>query len=114
MKRTIDLDQIRVVQANNYKGNPRVYLEIMDTRVLYTEPHLLPPGSVTEDEWGQETVDTKALADMFRRMLGRILAQLLLDHNPGLLDSESLGVWGTSTDREIDYTKPRLEEDPDA
>ena len=43
MKRTIDLDQIRVVQANNYKGNPRVYLEIMDTRILYTEPHLLPP-----------------------------------------------------------------------
>lgn len=111
MKRTIDLDQVRVVQADNYKGNPRVYLEIMDIRVLYSEPRLLPEHYLTTDEFGRrDVVDTEALADMFRARLSHILARLLLDENPGLSDSEDLGVWGTSTDREIDYVKPRLDE----
>jgi len=60
MKRTIDLDQIRVVQASNYKGNPRVYLEIMDQRVLYSSPYELPAHYVREDEFGREAVDTEA------------------------------------------------------
>jgi hypothetical protein len=111
MKRTLDLDQIRVVQADNYKGSPRVYLEIMDQRILYSEPGLLPEHYVTEDEFGQPVVDTDALADFFRIQLGRILARLLLEANPGLNDSEDCGLWSTDTDRDIDYVKPRLEED---
>jgi hypothetical protein len=35
-----------------------------------------------------------------------ILAKLLLDARPDLF-----GAWSTDTDREIDYVKPRLEED---
>jgi hypothetical protein len=108
MKRTIDLDQVRVVQAANSKGNLRVYLEIMDTRILYSEPRLLPQCYISEDG----TADTDSLEDLFRNQLGRILARLLLENCPGLSDSEDFGVWVTHTDREIDYTKPRLEEDP--
>jgi hypothetical protein len=108
MKRIIDLDQIRVVQAANYKGNPRVYLEIMDQRVLYTEPGNLPDHYLSEDG---ETVDTDALADLFRGLIGRFFGQLLLEQYPDLIREMS---WSPSTDREIGYTKPRLEEDPDA
>lgn len=112
MKRTIDLDQVRVVQADNYRGNSRVYLEIMDQRILYSSPGELPEHYVTEDEFGQPAVDTDALAGMFRAQLGHILARLLLEAYPGLNDSEGLGLWRTDTDREIDYTPPRLAEDP--
>lgn len=112
MRRTLDLDQIRVVQADNYKGNSRVYLEIMDQRILYSSPHELPSHYVREDEFGRPAVDTNALADMFRSLLGHILAKLLLEAYPDLTDSESMGVWRTDTDREIDYVKPRLAEDP--
>jgi hypothetical protein len=112
MKRTIDLDQIRVVQADNYKGNERVYLEIMDQRVLYSSPGELPARYVDEDQFGRPVVDTEALADLFGSLLNHILARLLLENYPGLNDSENLGVWRTDTDREIDYVKPRLAEDP--
>jgi hypothetical protein len=115
-KRTIDLDQVRVVQADNYKGNSRVYVEIMDVRVLYTDPWALQRSEqyshyVTLAVFeGDLVVDTDGLADMFRAHLGRIFAKLLLAQCPDLMD----GVWSTETDREIDYTRPRLEEDPDA
>lgn len=102
MKRTIDLDQVRVVQADNYKGNPRVYLEIMDQRVLYSSPGELPAHYVESDG----TVDTDGLADMFRAQLGHIFARLLLESRPDLLKG-----WSTDTYRDIDYVKPRLEED---
>jgi hypothetical protein len=120
MKRTIDLDQIRVVQADNYKGNSRVYLEIMDQRILYTDPwtlaaHPLLGYHVTPQVHGEEpfartehTVDTEGLADMFRAQLGHILARLLLEARPDLMEG-----WSTDTDREIDYVRPRLHEDPD-
>lgn len=113
MKRTIDLDQVRVVQADNYKGSPRVYLEVMDQRILYSSPYELPEHYVNQDRFGQHVVDTEALADLFRGFIGNILARLLLEAYPGLRDSENLGVWRTDTDREIDYVKPRLAEDPD-
>lgn len=105
MKRTIDLDQIRVVAADNYKGSPRLYLEIMDTRVLYSDP-----GQVRH--WLQDSsgakIDTEIIADLFRFRLARILAKLLLENGPDLAEA-----WSTETDREIDYVKPRLDEDPD-
>lgn len=105
MRRTIDLDQVRVVQADNYKGNPRVYLEIMDTRVLYSDPReLRRAGYLVGDE---DEVNTDVLADMFRSALSRILARLLLEDRPDLAEA-----WSTETDREIDYVKPRLAEDP--
>lgn len=118
MKRTIDLDQVRVVQADNYKGNSRVYLEIMDQRVLYSDPWALLGSPafahyVTSEQRGEapsnyteNTVDTGLLADMFRHRLGHILARLLLEDMPDLA-----GAWSTETDREIDYVKPRLDED---
>jgi hypothetical protein len=112
MKRTIDLDQVRVVQADNYRGNSRVYLEIMDQRILYSSPGELPEHYVTEDEFGRPVVDTNALAGLFRAQLGHILARLLLEACPGLCDSEQLGVWRTDTDRDISFTPPRLDEDP--
>jgi hypothetical protein len=116
MKRTIDLDQVRVVQADNYKGNPRVYLEIMDERVLYSDPWAMASNDpeymghyVKSEDHGtstEHTVDTDALADLFRFRLARIFARLLLEDDP------SLGrAWSTETDREIDYVKPRLAED---
>jgi hypothetical protein len=118
MKRTIDLDQIRVVQAPNYQGNERVYLEILDQRILYTDPWELLRGPlshhVTSQVYGEEpftrtdhTVDTEGLADMFRAQLGHILARLLLEALPDLLEG-----WSTDTDREIGYVRPRLAEDP--
>jgi hypothetical protein len=118
VKRTIDLDQVRVVQADNYKGNSRVYLEIMDQRILYTDPwalaaHPLLGHHVTSETHGEEpftrtehTVDTEGLADMFRAQLGHIFARLLLEARPDLMEG-----WSTETDREIDYVKPRLAED---
>lgn len=110
MKRTIDLDQVRVVQACNYKGNPRVYLEIMDQRVLYSDPRALRAfsGVPADDTPFQEQVDTDLLADIFRRRLGRIFARLLLEDDPFLAEA-----WSTETDRKIDYVKPRLDESPD-
>jgi hypothetical protein len=75
----------------------------------------MPAHYVSEDETTcREVVDTDGLADMFRAQLGHILARLLLESCPGLADSEALGVWRTGTDREIDYTRPRMAEDPDA
>jgi hypothetical protein len=114
MQRTIDLDQIRVVQADNYKGNSRVYLEIMDQRILYSSPGELPEHWVSEDEFGDPVVDTGAVADFFRAQLGHIFARLLLESNPGLNDSEDCGVWSTAPadGREIGHVKPRLAEDP--
>jgi hypothetical protein len=119
MKRTIDLDQIRVVQADSYKGNSQVYLEIMDQRILYSDPwalarHPLLKHHVKSETRGDEpftrvehTVDTEALADMFRAQLGHILARLLQEACPDLLEG-----WSTGTYQEIDYVKPRLAEDP--
>ena len=107
MKRTIDLDQIRVVQAGNYKGNPRVYLEIMDTRVLYSDPRKLHQALMPrDDEAFTEEVDTEFWADMFRNRLARILAKLLIEEDPAIGEA-----WSTDTDRGIDYVKPRLDED---
>lgn len=118
MKRTIDLDQVRVVQADNYKGNSRVYLEIMDERVLYSDPWAMLDNDpeymgtyVTSEVHGthaENTVDTESLTELFRFRLGRILARLLLEDDPSLAKA-----WSTKTDREIDYVKPRLEEDRD-
>jgi hypothetical protein len=102
--RTIDLDQVRVVQADNYKGNSRVYLEIMDARVLYTEPGNLPEHYLNDDG----SVDTEALAELFRVRLAAIFARLLLDDSPSMF--RSMG-WDIDTDREIGYVKPRLDED---
>src|SRR5690242_4438003 len=101
VQRFIDLDQVRVVQANNRKGNSRVYLEIMDQRILYSSPGQLLGNEillhhVTEDESGRPVVDTDGLADMFRAQLGHILARLLLEARPDLLAG-----WSTDTDREI-------------
>lgn len=106
MRRTIDLDQIRVVQADNYKGNSRVYLEIMDQRILYSSPHDLPEHYVRLDEFRRAVVDTDALADMFRAQLGHLLAKMLMEARPDLFEG-----WSTDTDRDIDYIKPRLEEE---
>lgn len=103
--RTIDLDQVRVVQADNYKGNSRVYLEIMDAPVLYTEPGNLPDTYLNDDG----TVDTEALAELFRIRLASIFAGMLLNDSPSLFIRE-MG-WSDSTDRGIGYIKPRLEED---
>lgn len=104
MKRTIDLDQVRVIQADNYKGNPRVYLEIADTRILYSDPYVLVRnGDGFQDNDGN--LDTDSLADMFRWRLGQMLAEALLARYPELAKS-----WSRDTDREIDYVKPRLEE----
>lgn len=108
MRRTIDLDQIRVIQADNYKGNPRVYLEIMDTRVLYSSPQELAHSELSYLVADDGTVDTEALADLFRARLAAWLADALLAGNPELLSA-----WSRTTDREIDYTKPRLEEEAD-
>jgi hypothetical protein len=119
-RRTIDLDQVRVVQADNYKGNSRVYLEILDQRVLYSDPWALArhpafQHDVTARTFGEEPfartdheVDTGAVADMFRQRLGRILTRLLLEDDPSLAEA-----WSTDTDRDIDYVKPRLAEDLD-
>src|SRR5882762_6869872 len=112
MKRTIDLDQVRVVQADDYKGNSRVYLEVMDQRILYSSPYELPAHYVSQDEFRHPVVDTDMLAEMFRFQIGHILARLLLEACPELAGSENFGVWQTSTDREIYYVKPRLDEDP--
>jgi hypothetical protein len=110
MLRTIDLDQVRVVQADNHKGNSRVYLEILDARVLYTEPGCLPAHYITRDEFGQLVADTEALADLFRARLGAVLAGLLMADCGDML--REMG-WSTTTDRGIGYTRPRLAEDPD-
>lgn len=114
MKRTIDLDQVRVVQADNYKGNPRVYLEIMDQRVMYSDPATLARNErtayavkVTDNgpfNYSYE-VDTDLLADGFKARLGRILYRLLMEDDPSLAES-----WSDDTDRDIDYVKPRFEE----
>lgn len=115
MKRTIDLDQVRVVQADNYKGNSRVYLEIMDQRVMYSDPATLARDqerywNVTSEDLGpfntRYTVDTDAVADSFKARLGRILYKLLMEDDPSLAES-----WSNDTDRDIDYVKPRLDED---
>ncbi len=109
-KRTIDLDQVRVVQADNYKGNPRVYLEVADARVLYTSPQeLAADEGMAHYVDGDGEVRTDLLADLFRHMLARMLAEGLQARYP-----DQLAAWGTSTDREVDYVKPRLEEDRDA
>ena len=102
--RTIDLDQVRVVEAANYKGNSRVYLEIMDARVLYTEPGNLPKHYLNDDG----TVNTERLAELFRIRLASIFAKMLLNDSPDTF--ESMG-WDIDTDRDIDYIKPRLDED---
>jgi hypothetical protein len=80
----------------------------MDQRILYSDPWALrdmmaPPGSdpATGD------VDTELLTEMFRHRLGRIFARLLLEDDPSLAEA-----WSTNTDREIDYVKPRLAENP--
>jgi hypothetical protein len=118
MKRTIDLDQVRVVQADNYRGNSRVYLEIMDQRILYSDPwelarhpdlkHYVKSETHGDEPYSrvEHTIDTDGLADMFRAQLGHILAKLLLEACPDLLEG-----WSTDTDREVDYVKPRLDED---
>jgi hypothetical protein len=113
VKRLIDLDQVRVVAADNYKGNPRVYLEILDQRILYTDPYALAMDEnlshyVTEatKPFPHTEVDTEGLADLFRARLGHLLADMLLADSP-----ELLAAWSRTTDREIDYVKPRLEED---
>jgi hypothetical protein len=86
----------------------------MDVRVFYTDPWTLKnseqySGYVTTSEFDELIVDTDGLAAMFRAQLGHIFAKLLLAQRPDLIDE----VWTTETDREIDYVKPRLEEDPD-
>jgi hypothetical protein len=109
MRRTIDLDQVRVVQADNYKGNPRVYLEVADAQVLYSDPYQLARSESFRHCVGEDgTVNTESLADMFRFQLASMLADALLTHYPDLASA-----WSRNTDREIDYVKPRLEEDRD-
>jgi hypothetical protein len=108
MKFSVDLDQVRVVQADNYKGNSRVYLEIMDTRVLYSDPWKLAHDEMykyyvkTEDN--PPTVDTDSLADLFRYRLRNKLAAWLLE------DEDIAMAWSTDTDREINGHKPRFEQ----
>jgi hypothetical protein len=107
---TLDLEQIRVVQANNYKGNPRIYLEIMDQRIFYADVHDMRRSEnwssyVTIDDFNNLVVDTESIADMFRAQLGHALAELLLKMRPELSE-----IFSTDTDRAIDYTKPRIEE----
>jgi hypothetical protein len=108
MQRTIDLDQVRVVQADNYRGNPRVYLEIMDQRVLYTDPYILQQQGydsfVKEDESGSLSVDTDWFAELFRSYLARMFADYLM------AKPEVSHAWSRDTDRRIDFVKPRLYE----
>ncbi len=78
----------------------------MDTRVLYSDPWALRrAGFLAGDDEAPE-VNTDVLADIFRSALSRILARLLLEDRPDLAEA-----WSTETDREIDYVKPRLDED---
>lgn len=110
MKRTIDLDQIRVVQTVNSKGNPWVYLEIMDTRVLYASTYDLEASEefksyVTRDEFGQRVVDTDSLCNMFRYSVARVLRNLIVDDLTHLGDT-----WKNQPDREIYHNEPRMEE----
>src|SRR5580698_4359310 len=108
MQRTIDLDQVRVIQADNYRGNPRVYLEIMDQRVLYTDPYILQQKGydsfVKEDESGILSVDTDWFAELFRSYLARMFADYLM------AKLEVSHAWSRDTDRGIDFVKPRLYE----
>jgi len=57
---------VRVVETNDYKGNPLTVLLINDTEVLYAEGH--EPDAITADGW----------EDIFQTRLARIFAGLLL------------------------------------
>lgn len=110
MKRTIDLDQVRVVQADNYKGNSCVYVEIMDERVLYAYTSDLFNDEnlqyyVKYDNYGNPEVDTDSLADLVRINLAHHFRKVLREEM-----SDFLKVFTDQPEREIDYTKPRLEE----
>jgi hypothetical protein len=112
VRRTIDLDQVRVVQSANSKGNPWVYLEVMDVPLLYADVNDLARDErwapyVTREEFGGLTVDVESLADLFRLWLGRVLVTLLLKDQPSFMD-----VWMVRPGREVRTGKPRLEEDP--
>jgi hypothetical protein len=111
MHRMIDLDQVRVVQADDYKGNSRVYLEVLDERILYSSPGELAADEhmahyVTEGPYRNLIVDTEGLASLFRARLGHLLATMLLSDSPALLSA-----WNRNADREIGYVKPRLAEE---
>lgn len=111
MKIELDLDQIRVVHTTNYKGNDRVYLEIMDERILYANPWEMYRDPnwkhyiTIEDKGGYHdiTVDTEGLADGFRARIAHMMRDYILQ------DDDVSPVWTRDTDRGIDYTKPRLE-----
>lgn len=124
MKLNFDFDQVRVVSTHNYKGNPRVYLEIMGVRVLYSDPWSLIGSErfkyyVQEPEEGfsfmnrpprEEDVRADELADLFRHRLARALLKLLREEMPELAEAGPEGqTWAEDTDREIDYTPPRIE-----
>jgi hypothetical protein len=116
MKLNFDFDQVRVVFTGNRKGNPRVYLEVLGERVLYTDPwemsrddpwfaHYVtttgvggPPFTHYEHE-----VNTEELAHLFRMRLAHKMRDWLLE------DPQVAAVWSTTTDREISHTPPRIE-----
>lgn len=120
MKLNFDFDQIRVVSTTNCKGNPRCYLEIFGVRVLYADPH----DMLRDDRWKYyvkdengdpkpwrnpvqpEDVDTENLQEIFRHRIAYMIKDMLVKANPHLFED---GVWTEDADREIDYTKPRIE-----
>lgn len=88
MKLTIDIPSIRVVETNDYKGNPVTVLTIFDTPVLYTRGH------------GPEGLDPEIWEDLFKRRLANHFADLFLDNG---INHENGAVWEkkSPTGREV-------------
>ena len=106
MKRTIDLDQVRVVQADNYKGNSCVYLEIMDVQVLFAYTGEIAASNRYGYYVTDGVVDCEGMAEVFREALARHYRKVLAEEIEGLMY-----VFTDAPEREIDYVKPRMEEE---
>ena len=83
MNLTLNLPcSIRVVNTENYKGNPRATLLVDDIEVLYLDRH----------------VDYEnAVSDSFRYAIARLLGAALLAQNPSFAEEG----WAVETDREL-------------
>lgn len=74
---------VRVVNASNYKGNPRAVLLLGDTPVLYLDRHV-------EDE--------ELSSQFFQLALARMFRDYLLETSLPAGDAQG---WSPKTDREI-------------
>lgn len=99
-----DFDPVRVVAANNSHGNPRVYVEVLGVRILYSDPYTLrgDPAMACYIN-GDGTVDTENLADLIRIRIANYLRGVVL------ADACISRTFDKSTDRDISHTPPRIE-----